>query len=88
MWMSAGDDQISLDDSSSFPDQVAINRFSMSASIFPRELPLSLILLLPGTAALFFFARILARRCAPRGATAFRLSEHEGSKARRGRPPT
>jgi hypothetical protein len=42
MWMSAGDDQISLDDSSSFPDQVAINRFSMSASIFPRELPLSL----------------------------------------------
>jgi hypothetical protein len=37
MWMSAGDDQISLDDSSSFPDQVAVNRFSMSALIFPRE---------------------------------------------------
>jgi hypothetical protein len=35
--MSAGDDQVSLDDSSSFPDQVAVNRFSMSASIFPRE---------------------------------------------------
>jgi hypothetical protein len=75
MWMSAGDDQISLDDSSSFPDQVAVNRSSMSVSIFPRELgPLSYFLLSSssGHRGSLFFPRILARRCAPRGATVFR----------------
>jgi hypothetical protein len=78
--MFAGDDQISRDDSSSFPDQVAVNRFSMSASIFPRELNTSLILLRPGAAVLFFLGHPRAQLRAARS-DAFRpvvISEHEG----------
>jgi hypothetical protein len=88
MWMSARDDQISLDDSSSFPDQVAVNRSSMSVSIFPRELgPLSYFLLSSssGHRGSLFFPRILARRCAPRGATAFPVSMR-GIKGAAGAP--
>ena len=89
MWMSAGDDQISLDDSSSFPDQVAVNRFSMSALIFPESAAPSL--LLPGAAALFFFnARILARRAEGLRSAPVVISEHEERSKRAGgwgRPP-
>lgn len=92
MWMSAGDDQISLDDSSSFPDQVAVKPFfNVGVDLSPRAEPPLLFFFFRAQRLSFFNARILARRAERLRSAPVVISEHEERSKRAGgwgRPPT
>ena len=90
--MSAGDDQISLDDSSSFPDQVAVKPFfNVGVDLSPRAGPPLLFFFFRAQRLSFFNARILARRAerlrsAPWSSVSMRSDQ--SARAVGGRPPT